>query len=190
MRDPFTTNGKMPWSRRRLLRAGAALAGASAAGMLAAPARAASEKRISLYNLHTNESRELVFYRGGDYVPDAMAALQVLLRDFRNGEQHVIDPHLMDILHDVAMNLRVDPVFSVISGYRSPQTNERLRERSDGVARHSLHLEGRAIDVRLSGIDCASLATRARAMIRGGVGYYRRSDFVHLDTGACRTWNG
>lgn len=196
--------GTMGWTRRRLLEAGGVLAGAAAAGAWPKPLRAAaasgarsavtmqpaSERRISLYNLHTNESRELVFYRGGDYVPDAMAALQVLLRDFRNGEQHVIDPHLMDILHDVARNLGVDPVFSVISGYRSPQTNERLRERSDGVARHSLHLEGRAIDVRITGIDCARLAAGARSMMRGGVGYYRGSDFVHLDTGAYRTWNG
>jgi uncharacterized protein YcbK (DUF882 family) len=150
----------------------------------------AGDKRISLYNLHTDESRELVFYRDGDYVPEAMAALAMLLRDFRNGEQHAIDPHLMDTLYEVAQNLGAPPVFSVISGYRSPQTNERLRERSDGVARHSLHLEGRAIDVRLAGIDCVSLATGARAMSLGGVGYYRRSDFVHLDTGACRTWNG
>jgi uncharacterized protein YcbK (DUF882 family) len=194
------------WTRRRLLQAGGTLAGVCAAGTLVLPRHAAADagpltagaatagpaadKRISLYNLHTDESRELVFYRGGDYVPEAMAALQVLLRDFRNGEQHVIDPHLMDTLHEVAKNLGVDPVFSVISGYRSPQTNERLRERSGGVARHSLHLEGRAIDVRLTGVDCASLATRARAMASGGVGYYRRSDFVHLDTGACRTWNG
>jgi uncharacterized protein YcbK (DUF882 family) len=192
------------WTRRRLLQAGGTLAGACAAGTLLLPRQAAADagrmiagaagpaadKRISLHNLHTDESREFVFYRCGDYVPEAMAALAVLLRDFRNGEQHVIDPNLMDTLHQVAKNLGVDPVFSVISGYRSPQTNERLRERSDGVARHSLHLQGRAIDVRLTGIDCVSLATGARAMASGGVGYYRRSDFVHLDTGACRTWNG
>jgi len=81
-------------------------------------------------------------------------------------------------------------VFEVISGYRSPQTNERLRESGSGVARHSLHLEGRAIDVRIAGVDCATLAGRALELARGGVGYYRRSDFVHLDTGAFRTWNG
>ena len=93
--------------------------------------------------------------------PSALAAAQVLLRDYRNGEQHPIDPPLFDYLYDVARRLGVDPVFSVISGYRSPQTNERLRERSSGVARHSLHLEGRAIDVRLEGVDCADLAAGA-----------------------------
>ena len=112
------------------------------------------------------------------------------MRDYRNGEQHPIDPPLFDYLYDVARALGVDPVFGVISGYRSPQTNERLRERSSGVARHSLHLEGRAIDVRLEGIDCTDLAAGALGLARGGVGYYRRSDFVHLDTGALRTWRG
>ena len=140
--------------------------------------------------MHTPESLDIEFFRDGAYVPDALAAIQVLLRDYRNGEQHPIDPPLLDYLHDVAQRLGVDPVFHVISGYRSPQTNALLRERSSGVARHSLHLEGRAIDVRLAGIDCAELADRALALSRGGVGYYRKSDFVHLDTGALRTWRG
>jgi uncharacterized protein YcbK (DUF882 family) len=196
-------------TRRRLLQAGGILAGVSTAGVLARPARAlvsnspsdgpeiakargpsSAAKRLSLLNLHTAEKLDLVFFRGGDYIPDSLAAIQVLLRDYRNGEQHVIDPKLMDYLYDAAQHIGVDPVFSVISGYRSPQTNEQLRERSNGVARHSLHLEGRAIDVRLAGVECADLAARAREMSRGGVGYYQKSDFVHLDTGAFRTWNG
>jgi uncharacterized protein YcbK (DUF882 family) len=90
----------------------------------------------------------------------------------------------------VAQHAGVDPVFSVISGYRSPQTNAQLRERSNGVARHSLHLEGRAIDVQLAGVACDVLAGRALDLTQGGVGYYRQSDFVHLDTGAFRTWKG
>jgi len=192
----------MSWSRRRLLEAGGALAGLSiaavvrppsalaAAGRGTPPGGASMGKRLALVNLHTAERLELEYWRGTNYVPESLAAINVLLRDFRNGEQHIIDPSLMDYLYDVAGRLGVDPVFSVISGYRSPQTNERLRERSNGVARHSLHLEGRAIDVRLAAVDCADLADRARCMTRGGVGYYRKSDFVHLDTGAYRTWNG
>jgi uncharacterized protein YcbK (DUF882 family) len=192
----------MMWSRRRLLKAGgllagasvagASVAGASAAGSLARPPATAAPafKRLALRNLHTPESLDIEFFREGAYVPDALAAIQVLLRDYRNGEQHRIDPPLLDYLHDVAQRLGVDPVFHVISGYRSPQTNALLRERSSGVARHSLHLEGRAIDVRLAGIDCAELADRALGLSRGGVGYYRKSDFVHLDTGAFRTWRG
>jgi uncharacterized protein YcbK (DUF882 family) len=140
--------------------------------------------------LHTGEQLESEYFRGGAYIPDALAAVQVLLRDFRNDQQHVIDPKLMDYLYDVARRMGVDPVFSVISGYRSPQTNAQLRERSGGVAQHSLHLEGRAVDVRLAGVDCADLAGRALELARGGVGYYRKSDFVHLDTGAFRTWKG
>ncbi len=181
------------WSRRRVLKAGALLAGASAVAVWAPRARAQESplvKRLALRNLHTPESIELEFFRGDAYIPSALAAAQVFLRDYRNGEQHPIDPPLFDYLYEVARRLGVDPVFGVISGYRSPQTNERLRERSNGVARHSLHLEGRAIDVRLEGVDCADLASGALALSRGGVGYYRRSDFVHLDTGALRTWRG
>ena len=156
------------------------------------PASAAKEpgRRLAFHNVHTGESLETEFSRGGVYVPESLAAIQVLLRDFRNDEQHPIDPALLDILVDVAARAGADPVFSVISGYRSPQTNESLRERSAGVARHSLHLEGRAIDVRLAGRDCAHLATCGLGLARGGVGYYRRSDFVHLDTGAVRSWKG
>ena len=187
-------------TRRRLLKWGGVMAGLSAAGALMRPARAFgavsptrkgdAARRISLLNLHTAEKLELDYFRGDDYLPDAFAALRVLLRDFRNDEQHAIDPRLMDYLVEVAGRTGADPVFSVISGYRSPQTNEQLRERSAGVARHSLHLEGRAIDVRLAGVDCASLAAHALDLKRGGVGYYRNSDFVHLDTGAFRTWKG
>jgi uncharacterized protein YcbK (DUF882 family) len=195
----------MSWTRRRLLLVGGATMVTAVARPVAAtgieqssaPARGAAEpaqsvvaKCVGLFNLHTNERLELEFFRGGNYVADSLSAIQVLLRDYRNGDQHPIDPKLMDYLYDVARSLGVDPVFSVISGYRSPQTNEQLREHSDGVARHSLHLEGRAIDVRLRGVSCLDLATRAREMSRGGVGYYQRSDFVHLDTGAYRTWNG
>lgn len=181
----------MNWSRRRVLKAGALVAGF--AGALARPAGARASavvKRIALKNLHTPESLDLEFFRDGAYVPDAMAAIQVLLRDYRSGEQHVIDPLLLDYLHGVALNLGVEPVFGVISGYRSPQTNEQLREHGSGVARRSLHLEGRAIDVRLARVDCADLANGALGLCRGGVGYYRKSDFVHLDTGAFRTWRG
>lgn len=188
----------MTWSRRRVLHAGGALAGVSAAGLRAGTARSVGaeaadvrvHRRIALLNLHTNERLEIEYFRDGTYVPEAMSAIEVVLRDFRNGERHAMDPHLMDYLVEVAGTLGVDPAFSVISGYRSPQTNANLRERSTGVAQHSLHMEGRAIDVRMKNVDCASLASHAIDMKRGGVGYYRASNFVHLDTGAFRTWKG
>ncbi|MEA3196465.1 MAG: hypothetical protein QOF32_517 [Gammaproteobacteria bacterium] len=180
----------MTWSRRRVLQAGGALAGASAAGLLAGTARSETPKRIALLNLHTEEHLEIEYFRDGAYLPDALSAIEVLLRDFRTGERHAIDPRLMDYLVQAASSVGVDPSFNVISGYRSPQTNARLREQSTGVAQHSLHIEGRAIDVRMTGVDCADLATRASALKRGGVGYYRASNFVHLDTGPFRTWKG
>jgi uncharacterized protein YcbK (DUF882 family) len=201
-------------TRRKFLQmgAGASMAGAIGAPLFAAgrmhPAGAASRttapdpaaqapaaaeavvsRRVALLNLHTGERLDLEYYRGR-FLPEALGAIRILLRDFRNDEQHDIDPKLLDYLYDVARHAGVDPTFSVISGYRSPQTNEKLRERGSGVAQHSLHMEGRAIDVRLAGIDCAELAGRALELTRGGVGYYRKSDFVHLDTGAFRTWKG
>jgi len=186
------------WSRRRLLQAGGAFASVSAAAWLAGPARGgeatspreATSRRIALINLHTDERLELDYFRAGAYVPDALAAIDHVLRDFRTGERHAIDPALMDHLALVARTAGCEPVYSVISGYRSAETNARLRERGAGVARHSLHIEGRAIDVRLAGVGCAALAAHAQALQLGGVGYYRASDFVHLDTGRVRTWKG
>jgi len=196
------------WNRRRVLKAGGGLAGVSAAGLLLATARSqaaaiqgaargrdaehgvVAPKRIALLNLHTGERLDIEYFRDGVHVPEALSAIEVLLRDFRTGERHAIDPGLLDYLVQVAHTAGVDPKFSVISGYRSPQTNARLREQGRGVAQRSLHIEGRAIDVRVTGVDCADLAAHALDLKRGGVGYYRASDFVHLDTGAFRTWKG
>jgi uncharacterized protein YcbK (DUF882 family) len=184
-------------SRRQVLAGAAALSGTAAlSGAAALSPRSVlgatdpSARRIALTNLHTGERLEIEYFRDGSYSPEALAALEVLLRDFRNGEKHPIDPKLMDYLVDVAAQIGVPPAYSVISGYRSPETNERLHERSSGVSQRSLHMQGRAIDVRMSGVDCASLAAHALDLKRGGVGYYRASDFVHLDTGRFRTWKG
>jgi uncharacterized protein YcbK (DUF882 family) len=189
-------------SRRRMLIA-SGLAGSAAVlsrSLLAAPGADASPraeaspgagaKHIALTNLHTGEKVTVEYFRDDAYVPDALSRIEAVLRDFRNGERHSIDPKLMDYLVDVAAQLGVAPAFSVISGYRSPETNERLHERSSGVSQHSLHMQGRAIDVRMSGVDCQDLAAHAEQLKRGGVGFYRGSNFVHLDTGAFRTWRG
>lgn len=154
------------------------------------PTNAAAGRRIALLNLHTNEHVDIEYFRDGGYVAGALGRIDHVLRDFRSGDAHAIDPALMDYLVQVAANLGQDARFSVISGYRSPETNQKLHERSSGVAQHSLHMQGRAIDVRMAGIDCADLAARAENLRRGGVGYYRASNFVHLDTGAFRTWRG
>jgi uncharacterized protein YcbK (DUF882 family) len=189
-------------ARRRMLMAAGATACAAAlwsrSSLGAAPEPASnpepaanpSPRRIALLNLHTGERLEIEYFRAGAYVAAALAAIEVVLRDFRNGEKHVIDPKLMDYLVDVAAKLGTPPAYSVISGYRSPETNQRLHERSGGVSQRSLHMQGCAIDVRITGVDCADLAESALGLKRGGVGYYRASNFVHLDTGAFRTWRG
>jgi uncharacterized protein YcbK (DUF882 family) len=185
-------------SRRRVLLAAGVLAGTAALGPRTSTAAAAGlsadtspkPRRIALNNLHTGEKLEIEYFSGDAYVTDALRAIEVLLRDFRNGEKHPIDPKLMDYLVDVAALAGVPASYSVISGYRSPETNERLHERSSGVSQRSLHMQGRAIDVRVSGVGCADLAAHAEGLKRGGVGYYRASNFVHLDTGAFRTWRG
>jgi uncharacterized protein YcbK (DUF882 family) len=187
--------------RRRLALTGAALAGATLARAALAgaaspepgPARGAAKavrRRIALYNLHTDERLDVEYFREDAYVSEALAQLQVFLRDFRSGDTHPIDPKLLDYLVDVAGRLGAPAEYSVISGYRSPQTNAQLHALSSGVSQHSLHMQGRAIDVRMTGVDCAVLAARARDLKRGGVGYYRASDFVHMDTGDFRTWSG
>jgi uncharacterized protein YcbK (DUF882 family) len=155
-----------------------------------APSPTRASARLVLHNLHTEESLEVEYLREGQYVPEELVKLDVLLRDFRTGDRHPIDPALFDILHAVASRLGVHPEFGVISGYRSPRTNARLHELSAGVATRSMHLQGRAIDVRLARVDCAALAGAGLELAQGGVGYYRRSDFVHLDTGAVRRWSG
>ena len=185
-------------TRRRMLAGAAALSGTAALGSTAAlwpktllgATGDAAPRRIALTNLHTGERLDVEYFRDASYAPAALAALEVLLRDFRNGEKHAVDPKLLDYLVAVAAKLGVPPAYDVISGYRSPETNEHLHERSSGVAQHSLHMQGRAIDVRMGGVDCRDLAARAEALQRGGVGYYRASNFVHLDTGAFRTWHG
>ncbi|MFO1427215.1 MAG: DUF882 domain-containing protein [Steroidobacteraceae bacterium] len=120
----------------------------------------------------------------------ALSRLDWLLRDFRANEQTQMDPLLYDQLADLAVAAGVEPRFEVISGYRSPRTNAALAEAGHGVARYSLHMEGRAIDVRLRGVDQRHAARPRARGARGGVGYYRDSDFVHVDTGRVRTWTG
>jgi uncharacterized protein YcbK (DUF882 family) len=171
--------------RRRVLRAigGTALA-------LAAPwvARAATDVRsLAFYHTHTDERLRIDYFASGTYIPESLSALNRLLRDFRTEELCDMDVRLFDTLH--ALNrLCGGGTFEIISGFRSPGTNEMLRGRSGGVASGSLHMKGRAIDVRLAGRDTGALRNAALKLAQGGVGYYAKSDFVHLDTGAPRAW--
>ena len=145
---------------------------------------------LELASTHTGEVLSVAYRSASGLALDAVQSLQHLLRDHRNNQQHAIDVALYDHLADLAEMAGVEPRYEIISAYRSPVSNAALHERSAGVAVHSLHLEGRASDVRLRGVDCAQLAALARGNQRGGVGYYRSSDFVHVDTGRVRSWQG
>jgi uncharacterized protein YcbK (DUF882 family) len=180
------------WNRRRVL--GAALTSVAALPLTriagaSAPAGAA-DRWIELVSLHTGEAAGLVFRNATGYVASALNRLHHLLRDHRTGEMHPIDPALFEQLSDLAHAAGREPRFEIISGYRSPRTNATLHANSNGVAKRSLHMEGRALDVRLRGYSCAQLRDLALAAQRGGVGYYARSNFVHLDTGRVRFWQG
>ena len=164
---------------------------ASAADIAQAQAEPLPEKSIELLNTHTNESAHLVFKRGADFDAAALVKLNNVLRDHRNGEIHDIDPRLFDQLHGLASAAHCDPRFEIISGFRSQESNDKMSSRpGSGVARKSLHMQGRALDVRLKGCSCAQLRDLALAAKQGGVGYYEKSDFVHIDTGNFRTWVG
>lgn len=175
--------------RRRFLMAVGGVCG-TVASFVAAPAWAAARgpRCVSFVHTHTGETLRAVYYQDGCYQSDCLTQVDHLLRDFRTGDVHPIDPALLDILFDLQVRADRDGLFEVICGYRSPATNAMLHRRSEGVAVHSMHLEGRAIDVRLSGYSTRSLAGAARALGRGGVGYYASSDFVHVDTGRVRYW--
>jgi len=149
------------------------------------------ERAIELHNTHTNETVSVVYRRGAQYAERAIASLRNVMRDHRSGEVHDIDVALYDQLYALAQSAHCDPRFEIISGYRSPESNAAMASRAgSGVAKHSLHMEGRAIDIRMHGCSCSALRDLALSAARGGVGYYRSSDFVHIDTGRFRTWNG
>ncbi len=181
-------------TRRALLRrigcaaAVCALPGTALARPLMAVTSAPEPRRLRFYHTHTRSRLELAYHDGDRYLPDALERIDVFLRDFRTRDVHPIDPGLLDILSTMQSTFGPDRRFEVISGYRSPITNEHLRSRTDGVAKASLHMQGRAIDVRLAGVNTNQLRRAATDLGRGGVGYYPESDFVHLDTGRFRTW--
>jgi uncharacterized protein YcbK (DUF882 family) len=151
---------------------------------------ALAPRELSMRNLHTDERIQVRYFEDGRYLPQATQQLNRLLRDHRTGEIAVMDQRLFDQLHVLAAGAGRIPHYEIISGYRSPATNEKLRAGSKGVARQSLHTHARAVDVRLSGISCGRLRELAIGLQLGGVGFYAASDFVHLDTGRVRTWTG
>ena len=187
--------GEKNLNRRSFLGYGAL---ATAAALVPGQARAAGpgaptrrDRVLSFFHTHTGERLKIAYCCDGQYQPEALAQLNHLLRDFRVNEQRDIDPALFDMLHELGGVLDVDQPYHVISGYRSATTNTMLRERGGshtGVASKSLHMVGKAIDIRVPGVKLDQLRGAAASLKLGGVGFYPTSNFVHVDTGRVRYW--
>ncbi|MGB8408342.1 MAG: DUF882 domain-containing protein [Gallionella sp.] len=181
-------------SRRRFLAVGGG-ALVAAAAIASRPVFAQSliiapERTLSFYNLHTGESLKTAYWVEGEYIPESLTDINHFMRDFRKNEIKPIDLNLLNLLHAITLQLDTSKPVQLISGYRSPSTNALLHAHSSGVAKHSLHMDGMAADIRIPGHDLRELHKVAIAMQRGGVGYYPRSDFVHVDVGHLRYWTG
>ena len=178
-------------SRRRFLRFGAL---AAAVSCVPCPALALErhtqkfERSLDVYNVNTGESLRTVYWIKGQYLPLSLRDLNYVLRDHHSDQVKPIDPQLLDLLYTIDTIVGLRDSFPVLSAYRSPETNAWLRLSHSGVAEHSLHIEGKAVDVRFSGRDLQMVRRLATDLQWGGVGYYPGSGFVHLDTGPVRTW--
>ncbi len=176
-------------NRRRFLTAGAGLIGAAMLPKAALAIPMKGERKLSFYNTHTSETLKTVYWADGRYVPEGLRDANKILRDWRTGDITSMDPELLDLLTHVrsVTGAEAKPIH-IISGYRSPKTNAMLREHSNGVAKKSLHQLGKAIDIRIPGVDLGYLRKAALSLKEGGVGYYPAQDFVHVDTGRVRFW--
>jgi len=176
-----------PGRRRFLLLTAGALASCVAAPAIGAP-RMPTRRSLALGHLHTGEKLDLVYWADGKYQPGALKRIAWLMRDYRSDTVHPIDPRLLDLLATLRQRLRVSAPLLVVSGYRSPASNALLASISEGVATNSLHMAGSAVDVRVPGRPLAAVRHLALSLRAGGVGYYPRSNFVHLDVGPVRHW--
>jgi uncharacterized protein YcbK (DUF882 family) len=180
--------------RRRFLGLGVAAAAVALSPLRANAALAAKKvpvRSLSFFNTHTGERLITTYCCNGRYEPQALKQINHILRDWRVDQVKPIDPKLLDLLHELSGTLEVDSPFHIISGYRSPVTNATLREKGGahtGVATQSLHMLGKAIDIRVPGVKLEHLRGAARSLMLGGVGYYPGSNFVHVDTGRVRSW--
>lgn len=198
MHDPFKTtcdflSSAVP-TRRQFIQLGMA-----ASALLLAPWQAWAkvgkmfnelpERTINLYNVNTGEMlSKFIYWQDGNYIKQALDEINYLLRDHRTDEIKEIDPSVIDQIFSLSLKLENIRPFEIISGYRSTETNQELRQQSRRVAKHSLHIEGRAIDLRLPGLPVNQLRAAALSLRDGGVGYYPRRGFVHIDSGPVRQW--
>jgi uncharacterized protein YcbK (DUF882 family) len=172
-------------SRRRFLSGAAATAFAA----FSSPVLASFDQRsLSVVHAHTGEKLSAVYFRNGRYDQAACLRFAFTLRDANCGDVHTIDPMLLDALFELQVRCGHDKPYQIMSGYRSAETNAKLRESSIAAAEHSHHINGKAVDIRVSGISTKKLRDHALAMKRGGVGYYPNGGFVHIDTGRLRSW--
>ena len=179
----------MALSRRDFLKlAGSGLVVASCAPTIALASYPEEPRSLALTNLHTREALETCYFDGAEYVSKELRRINHLCRDFRRNEVHPMDKRLFDHISQIQTELGVESEVQIISGYRSPATNEALRSRSDGVAKKSYHMLGQALDFRLDGVELKRVRDIARELDFGGVGYYPHSNFVHIDTGPVRYW--
>ncbi|MGE0719790.1 MAG: YcbK family protein [Alphaproteobacteria bacterium] len=185
------------FSRRGILGVMAALAAISAAPDVFAaplpsrkPARrgAKAVRAVHLYSVNTGERVKAPYWQDGRYIPETMRAVNRIMRDHRSGSQHRIDPLLVDLICAMQMRIGAAKPIEIVSGYRSPETNEMLRLAGYGVAEHSYHMQGKAVDIRVPGYRVSQLSRLAKAMRRGGVGTYGSGNFLHVDTGPIRYW--
>jgi uncharacterized protein YcbK (DUF882 family) len=173
---------------RRSFLAGMTVAGLELVRVPRILAAMEAPRSLSLHALNTGEKLTVDYFAGGKYLPGALHDVNHVLRDWRTNQVHPIDPELLDLLNDLHQKSGSRLPFHVICGYRSPATNRMLASRSANVSPKSLHLKGKAIDIRLGDVSLERLRAAAIGLRRGGVGYYPESNFVHVDTGRVRTW--
>lgn len=187
----------MEINRRHFLTMAAATGASLSASplLMAAPSKlilpnSIEHKELKLRNLHTGEKAKVTYWENGEYLVDALAEIYLLMRDHRANSIAAIDIQLLDQLHMVQHRLDTSREIQLISGYRSEQTNNMLRGKSKktGVAKNSLHMQGRAMDFRIEGLNLRHVHRATLASTDGGVGYYSRSGYVHMDTGRKRSW--
>lgn len=176
-------------NRRTVLKSGLFLA--ATAGLVLPPTMAEATqtgREVAFQNVHTGDEFRGEYYYNGRYLPDAFREIKSVMRDHRTNDIFPIDPRLLDIMFVLQQRLKKGQPFEVYSGYRSPKTNAMLRRLSFGVAEHSLHMNGQAVDLSLPGVKLNYLYKTAARLDAGGVGFYPDSNFIHLDTGRVRQW--
>lgn len=187
-RSPIQIASATCLNRRNFLK----LAACTTAALLATPALAKigplRDRPLAFYNTHTGETLRTDYWAAGKYIPEGLAEINHILRDYRTNEVKAIDPNLLDLLYALQLKLGSRQAFHIISGYRSPATNAFLHANSNGVASHSLHMDGMAADIFLPDQPLHTLRQAALSLQRGGVGYYPESNFVHVDVGRVRQW--